>query len=48
MVRRAASGAASDYGAGLILVRPDHFVSWVGDRGDYSRAREVMARSAGR
>jgi hypothetical protein len=37
----------TDYGSRLILVRPDHYVSWVGDQADIALAREVLGRSAG-
>ena len=37
---------AERYGSKLILVRPDHFVSWVGDDSPGSE-REVLSRSAG-
>lgn len=48
LVRREAEGQAAEYGARLILVRPDHFVSWVGDAADSAVARQVLARSVGR
>ncbi len=39
--------ARADYGARLILVRPDAFVAWAGDRtGD--RSREILAFAVGR
>ena len=48
IVRRDFGGEAADYGSRLILVRPDHFVSWVGDDADSSVAREILSRSVGR
>ncbi len=48
VVRRAGTGEAADYGSRLILVRPDHYVAWVGDDADSAVAREVLARSVGR
>lgn len=48
VVRRAGTGEAADYGSRLILVRPDHFVAWVGDDADSAVARDVLARSVGR
>lgn len=48
VVIRGAGGEADDYGSSLILVRPDHFVSWAGDNVDQGSAREVLARSVGR
>lgn len=47
-VRREGSGEAADYGSRLLLVRPDHYVSWVGDTADDAAAREVITRSVGR
>jgi 4-hydroxyisophthalate hydroxylase len=48
VVTREAGSEAEEYGSCLILVRPDHFVSWVGDGADPATAGEVLARSAGR
>lgn len=48
VVTRDRGGEVDDYGSALALVRPDHFVSWVGDEGDPAVARQVMARSVGR
>lgn len=48
MVVREATGEAVDYDSSLILVRPDHFVAWVGDHADAGVAREVMGRAVGR
>jgi 2-polyprenyl-6-methoxyphenol hydroxylase-like FAD-dependent oxidoreductase len=41
-------GTGSGYGAPLILVRPDHFVAWVGEGAGLAEAREVLRRAAGR
>lgn len=48
VVTREGGSDAEEYGSRLILVRPDHFVSWVGDEVDPATATEVMARSIGR
>lgn len=48
VVARARGGEADGYGFRFGLVRPDHFVSWVGDEADPALAREVLARSVGR
>ncbi|HUG08181.1 MAG TPA: FAD-dependent monooxygenase [Acidimicrobiia bacterium] len=48
VVTRDRGGEAEEYGSALVLVRPDHFVSWVGDESDPAVADEVMARSVGR
>jgi 2-polyprenyl-6-methoxyphenol hydroxylase-like FAD-dependent oxidoreductase len=48
VVTREPGGEVDVYGAKLILVRPDHFVSWVGDAIDPAEARDVLARSVGR
>jgi 2-polyprenyl-6-methoxyphenol hydroxylase-like FAD-dependent oxidoreductase len=48
VVTRNPGGEADDYGSKLILVRPDHFVSWVGADVDQTPALEVLARSVGR
>lgn len=40
-------GPAAAYGAHLILVRPDHFVAWIGDAADAATAATVLARSFG-
>ncbi|UMA64409.1 FAD-dependent monooxygenase [Roseivivax marinus] len=39
-------GALEDYGASLVLVRPDHFVSWSGD--DSSEAAEILRLATGK
>ncbi len=44
VVRDNAEGARSDYGARMILVRPDQFVAWTGDRGD---VRAILSRATG-
>ena len=41
------AGGAEHYGARLILVRPDQFVSWIGDEAPSDVVR-VLARSVGR
>lgn len=41
----AASPAARDYGAALILVRPDQYVAWAGSAGD---AASILGRVTGR
>ena len=40
-------GQARDYGAALVLVRPDCFVSWVGDSVDLATATDALATSCG-
>ncbi len=47
VVRADPSSEAGDYGTRLVLVRPDHYVSWVGDDVDQATAREVLTRSVG-
>lgn len=42
------SGEAGDYGARLILVRPDGFVAWVGDDIDDTGATSVLRMVTGR
>lgn len=41
--------AGSRYGARLVLVRPDHYVAWAGDRtgGDADSAAAILARATG-
>ena len=46
-VARISEPVAQRYGSSSILVRPDHFVSWVGQDSQRTE-REVLARSAGR
>lgn len=41
------SGDLSAYGSSLILVRPDHYVSWVGEEADAALAHRVLIRSVG-
>lgn len=48
VVSRNPGGEAAGYGSRLVLVRPDHFVSWAGDEAGPAMAREVLARSIGR
>ncbi|EBA07781.1 FAD-dependent monooxygenase [Sagittula stellata] len=42
------TGEFADYGARLILVRPDSFVAWVGDNLGGSSAADIMALATGR
>lgn len=46
VVRDAASAARVQYGAPLVLVRPDQYVAWIGDSG--SRAADVLRLASGK
>ncbi|HUG32412.1 MAG TPA: FAD-dependent monooxygenase [Acidimicrobiia bacterium] len=48
VITRERGSEADDYESDLVLVRPDHFVSWVGDYADSALARAVVTRSIGR
>ncbi|TFZ04674.1 FAD-dependent monooxygenase [Ramlibacter rhizophilus] len=50
LVQEAAGGEADRYGAQWVLVRPDHFVAWVGHEPTCSidQARRVLALAQGR
>ncbi len=39
-------GELADYAADMILVRPDHFISWVNDGSSYD-SQAVLSRSLG-
>ena len=44
---RLVDGAASGYGSALVLVRPDHYVAWVGDEAGVATARAVLGQATG-
>lgn len=46
VIRDRGEGRSEEYGSRLILVRPDHFVSWVGDVSP-AQVEQVLARSVG-
>lgn len=45
---RIVEGDLAGYGSRFVLVRPDHYVSWVGEEADWTIAHRVLARSIGR
>lgn len=46
IVEDSRDGERRDYGAPLILVRPDHFIAWAGDA-EAAEARKILERSVG-
>lgn len=41
-------GHGAGYGSPLVLVRPDHFVAWVGTRANTAEAGLILERTTGR